>query len=190
METKNNSEIIRPTIKNTENGVKRNLEQILAEGKFSLTKRREPKTTNSLGRLEILLAIIKRWFDGFLTWFPSSRAYLTVLISELECLHQAKSFINTTSHREIIDSDLTQILFWVNNKQSTEGDSSVFLKYIQTKYNWNNFKFTIYQGIIILSYLQHSVSPRNFTRFVRKQWDVHISKTPLFTRLTNPVISN
>ena len=43
---------------------------------------------------------------GLLAGFPSGRADLSVLVGELEGLHQTEGLIDSTADRKIVDSDL------------------------------------------------------------------------------------
>ena len=43
-------------------------------------------------------------------------------------LHKTKSFIDISANRKIIDSNLSQNLVFVNDKQTTEADTIRFLK--------------------------------------------------------------
>lgn len=77
--------------------------------------------------LKILFAVPNRWFDSLLSWLPSCRAHFSILIRELECLDETKSLVNRAPHREIIDGDLAQILFRVDDEKTSKGNSGIFL---------------------------------------------------------------
>lgn len=56
---------------------------------------------------EVFLGLLHIGLDSLVSLFPSSRADLTMLISELESLDQAKSFINRSADRQVVDGDLS-----------------------------------------------------------------------------------
>lgn len=52
----------------------------------------------------------------------------TLTIGELECLYQTQSLVDWASDRQIVDGDLTQVLFAVNDEKSAEWDTRLFLQ--------------------------------------------------------------
>lgn len=50
-------------------------------------------------------------------------------VGELERLHQTQCLINRSSDWQIIDSDLTQILFAIDDEQATEWNARLFVEH-------------------------------------------------------------
>lgn len=75
---------------------------------------------------EVFLGLFNFRLDGFGTWGPVGRTNFTVLLSELEGLQQSDGLINGSTDWQVVDSDLSQDTIGVNQKDSSQGDTSVF----------------------------------------------------------------
>ena len=69
-------------------------------------------------------------FHCFLAGTPVSRTDFTMFIGELESLDKSEGFIDISADREIIDGDLTQDSFAVDDEKSTESYAIIFLVYL------------------------------------------------------------
>ena len=78
----------------------------------------------------------------------------------LECLNQSQCFIDTTSNRQVVDGDLTQILFIIDNKQSTKWYAS-----------------TLQINTIILG---------NFGILISQKWNLQRTETTFLSWSVNP----
>jgi len=110
--------------------------------------------------LEIGFAGLRVGFHGGLAGLPAGGAHLSVLVCELEGLNKTKSFIDISANRKIIDSNLSQNLVFVNDKQTTEADTVRFLK--------------------------NAIGPADGHRFVRQQRNLHFTQTSSFPGFLNP----
>jgi hypothetical protein len=61
----------------------------------------------SLSRAEVFQRSLGVGLDGLVTLLPSSRADLTVHISELESLNETESLVNRSANGQIVDGNLT-----------------------------------------------------------------------------------
>lgn len=83
-----------------------------------------------------------------------------MLIGELECLYEAQSLVDRTSHRKIIDCYLAQNAVLVDDEQSTEGDAALLV--------------------------EHPVAPGDAHGLVGQQGDAHLAEAPLLARGVDP----
>lgn len=52
-----------------------------------------------------------------------------MLVGELECLNQSESLVDVSSDWQIVDGDLSEGLFAINDEQATEGQTFVLFQY-------------------------------------------------------------
>lgn len=83
-----------------------------------------------------------------------------MLISELECLHQAQNFVDRSTNGQVVDGDLTQDTLVVDDEETSKG---------------NSIRLTV-----------HSVCPGNFGVLVGQEWNFHLSKSTLFAGQIGP----
>lgn len=72
--------------------------------------------------LEVGLALLGVGLHGIGSRLPASRADLTVLVRELERLHQTQRLIHGAADRQIVDGDLAQVTLVVNDEQTSAKD--------------------------------------------------------------------
>lgn len=113
-----------------------------------------------IGRLEVCFGFNRVGYHGFCTGFPIGRTHLTVCVRILECLYQTQGFVDTSTYRQIIYGNLSQLLITVNNKQTTKCYASFFI--------------------------QHIVTTTNVHRFIGQQWDVHGAQATILARRIYP----
>jgi len=113
-----------------------------------------------VGLVEVFLAVLGVWFHRVLTRLPTSRAHFSVLVCELECLNKSQCLVYGAAHRKVVDGDLTQVTFVVNDEQTTESNTIIFD--------------------------QHPIPACNIPALVSKQWDLHVSKASLFAWCVDP----
>lgn len=80
-----------------------------------------------VGCLEIFFGSGWLSLHGLLSRLPVSRAHLAVLIGELERLHKSERLVDTAANWQIVDGDLTQDAFAVNDEQASERDTFILL---------------------------------------------------------------
>lgn len=129
-------------------------------GVITLIKRHGYLGSLCLGILEVFFRSLNVGLHGFLSWFPASWTHLSVLVGILECLDQTQRFIDGPANGQVVDGDLTQDLFVVNDEQSAERNSRVFV--------------------------EHTVVARNLATLVSKKGNVHFAKTALLPRRVHP----
>ncbi|KAF1778281.1 hypothetical protein GQ600_12908 [Phytophthora cactorum] len=78
-----------------------------------------------VGGLEVLLRRIHRRLDRLLALLPASGAHLTVLVRELESLHQTKNLVHVATNGAVVNGALTQLALTVDDEQTTEGGTSL-----------------------------------------------------------------
>lgn len=86
--------------------------------------------------------------------------YLSMLIRILECLNQAECFINRSANRQIVDSNLPQVLLSIDDEQTAEGNSRFLL--------------------------QDAIGASGCHRFVGQQRIFNVTETALLTSRINP----
>lgn len=91
---------------------------------YNITEKRESQQQLVNG-IEILLAVHWIRLDCFSPCLPIGRAHLTVLVHELESLHQAEGLVHRTTDGAIVDSDLSQHTFVVDDEQASETECVV-----------------------------------------------------------------
>ena len=57
--------------------------------------------------------------------FPAGGANFTVLVRELECLHEAESLFSVTSDGKVTDRDMADDLVGVNDVSGAESDTGI-----------------------------------------------------------------
>ena len=65
-------------------------------------------------------------FHGSTSWLPFGWADLTVLGSVLESLDESESLFDVSADWEIVDLDVSQDSFLVDDERSSESDTVVF----------------------------------------------------------------
>merc|ERR1719228_806708 len=110
--------------------------------------------------LEIRLASLGIRLHCRLTRLPPSRTNLPVLVSELESLNQSESLVHISPNRKVIHSDLSQGAAAVNDKETPECQTFVFL--------------------------EHSVCPADCHALVRQERDLHVSQPTGLPALLTP----
>lgn len=113
-----------------------------------------------IGRIKILFRIGRICNHRLWAGLPVGRAHFTMFVSKLERLHQTQSFINATTHWQIVDGNLPKVLCAINDEQPSER----------------------YTGFFV----QHPVITGNFHWFIGQQWNVQRAQAALLTFRINP----
>jgi len=71
--------------------------------------------------LEVFKFLIRVWDDGISARFPPGRADLSMLVSVLECLDKAQSFIHGSSHWQVVHGDLPEGALVIDDEQASQG---------------------------------------------------------------------
>jgi hypothetical protein len=88
------------------------------------------------------------------------RAYLAILVRELERINQPQRLIHAPSNRQIIDSDLPHHTMRVDQKQSSESNTLLL-----------NQDAIVFADTVVL---------------VREQWDVNLAQPTIFPTRSCP----
>jgi len=78
-----------------------------------------------------------------------------MFVGELEGLNQSESLVNWSTYWQVIDGNLTKVLLLIDDEKTSVGDTLIFLE--DAIFAWN--------GMVSIC----------------QEWNVHFSKTPLFT---------
>jgi len=81
-----------------------------------------------LGFVEVVEGAFGVGLHGGAARLPASWADLAVLIGELEGLNQAEGFVDRSANWKIVDGDLAENSFVVDDVKTSVGDSFVFLE--------------------------------------------------------------
>lgn len=71
-----------------------------------------------VGLFKVFLGLLDIRLDGSATLLPASGADFTVLISELEGFNKTQDFIDATTNRQIVDSNLSDYTFRADDEQT------------------------------------------------------------------------
>ena len=69
------------------------------------------------------------WFDSIFAWLPASWADFAVFVNKLKGFDQSKNFVDTSADWEIVDCDLSNVMFFVDDEQTSVGDSGFWNHY-------------------------------------------------------------
>jgi len=83
-----------------------------------------------------------------------------MFVGELEGLNQSESLVNWSTYWQVIDGNLTKVLLLIDDEKTSVGDTLIFLE--DAIFAWN--------GMVSIC----------------QEWNVHFSKTPLFTWSIDP----
>ena len=70
--------------------------------------------------------VFDKCFHGSTSWLPFGWADLTVRVSVLESLDESESLFDVSADWEIVDLDVSQDSFLVDDERSSESDTVVF----------------------------------------------------------------
>lgn len=91
---------------------------------------------------------------------PVGWAHLSELLGELEGIDQSESLVDGAANWQVVDGDLTDVLGWVDDEETTEGNTNIL----------EENTVLLAEGVVL----------------VGDEWEVDVSETSILAGSTGP----